>query len=152
MYYEKNLTTKLHLQAGSVYAISLQVWPNFKCKLCTNLRSVHSYMQTVFIFLFFSTVFIMICSWAGYCSILCVTAVVDANSIVETVCQPGLCPSTGYVAEEDGPSCSLIHKEWLHDLWSCRERNNNQYLYSCDLLESSETNLESIVVRNRSNY
>ena len=63
-----------------------------------------------------------ICTWAGHCCILCVTAVVNTNSIVETVCQPGLCPSTGNVVEEDGSSCSLIHREGLSDCWSCRER------------------------------
>ena len=54
------------------------------------------------------------------------TAVVDANSIVWTVCQPGLCPNTGNVVEEDGSNCGLIHREGLCDLWSCRERNKER--------------------------
>ena len=87
---------------------------------------------------------LVICTWAGYCCILCVTAVVGTNSTVGTVCQPRLCPSTSYIAEEDGLSCSLIDREWLCDRWSCRERNKDQYLYSCNLLEPSETKLPSI--------
>ena len=54
---------------------------------------------------------IAISTWAGYCHILCMAAVVSAHSTVGTVSQPGLRPSTSYVVEEDGPSCGLIHRE-----------------------------------------
>ena len=70
---------------------------------------------------------------------MCVTAVVNAIFIVGAACQSSLCPSTSNVAEEDGPSCSLIHRERLCDRWNCREKNKEQYLYSCDLLELSDT-------------
>ena len=53
----------------------------------------------------------MICTWAEYCRILCVTAVVAAHSIVGTVCQSGLCSSTSNVVDEDGSNCGLIHRE-----------------------------------------
>ena len=49
-------------------------------------------------------------------------AVVAAHpTTVRAVYQAGLCPGTGNVVEEDGPSCGLIHREGLCDHWSCRE-------------------------------
>jgi len=40
-----------------------------------------------------------------------VAAVVNGNSIVKTLCQPGLCPFTRNIVKENGTSCSFIHRE-----------------------------------------
>ena len=95
------------------------------------------YNVHIYVYIYFQSSFyrnwydVAICTWAGYCHVVCMAAVVYAHSTVGTVSQPGLHPNTSYIVEENGPSCGLIHKEWL---WSCREHGGAKDIHTVCLV------------------